>query len=255
MNLRASSTLVEKISRSKIWKSVFRHGLPDNDRNRVLAVISNLFLHLHPVRVRAGAEKMNYTWCMGGITFLLFILLTISGVYLMFYYRPTMGLAYRDMKDLEFAVTLGKYWRNMHRWGAHGMVLTVIIHMYRVFQRGAYKHPREMNWVVGVVLLMLTLLLSFSGYLLPWDQLAFWAVTVGTNMGKASPIIGADGPFSIVTESNDIRYLLLGGTNVGQNALIRFYVMHCVALPLVAAVLMGIHFWRVRKDGGISGPL
>ena len=244
-----------KLTQSNIWKSIFRHGYPDSERNRALTVLSNFFLHLHPIRVRSGAEKMNYTWCMGGITFLLFILLTISGIFLMFYYRPTLELAYQDMKDLEFAVNMGKFWRNMHRWTAHGMVLTVIIHMVRVFQRGAYKPPRELNWVVGVVLLVLTLLLSFTGYLLPWDQLAYWAVTVGTNMGKAAPVIGADGPFSLVAENSDIRYLLLGSTKVGQNALIRFYVLHCIVLPLGAVILMLVHFWRVRKDGGISGPL
>jgi quinol-cytochrome oxidoreductase complex cytochrome b subunit len=255
MGSQKETNLIEKILQSQLWKSLFRHGYPDSDKNRALSVISNFFLHLHPIRIRSGAEKMNYTWCMGGITFLLFILLTVSGIVLMFYYRPTLGLAYRDMKDLEFAVTLGKFWRNMHRWTAHGMVLSVIIHMWRVFQRGAYKPPRELNWVVGVLLLSLTLLLSFTGYLLPWDQLAYWAVTVGTNMGKATPVIGASGPFSIVTESSDIRYLLLGSVNVGQNALIRFYVLHCIVLPLVALVLMLLHFWRVRKDGGISGPL
>jgi len=255
MGSQKETNLIEKILQSQLWKSLFRHGYPDSDKNRALSVISNFFLHLHPIRIRSGAEKMNYTWCMGGITFLLFILLTVSGIVLMFYYRPTLGLAYRDMKDLEFAVTLGKFWRNMHRWTAHGMVLSVIIHMWRVFQRGAYKPPRELNWVVGVLLLSLTLLLSFTGYLLPWDQLAYWAITVGTNMGKATPVIGASGPFSIVTESSDIRYLLLGSVNVGQNALIRFYVLHCIVLPLVALVLMLLHFWRVRKDGGISGPL
>ena len=255
MGSQKKTNLIEKTLQSQLWKSLFRHGYPDSDKNRALSVISNFFLHLHPIRIRSGAEKMNYTWCMGGITFLLFILLTVSGIVLMFYYRPTLGLAYRDMKDLEFAVTLGKFWRNMHRWTAHGMVLSVIIHMWRVFQRGAYKPPRELNWVVGVILLSLTLLLSFTGYLLPWDQLAYWAITVGTNMGKATPVIGASGPFSIVTESSDIRYLLLGSINVGQNSPIRFYVLHCIALPLVALVLMLLHFWRVRKDGGISGPL
>ncbi len=247
--------ITEKITNSQLWKSVFRHGYQDTDKNRVLTILSNVFLHLHPPKVKSGAEKFNYTWCMGGISFLLFIILTVSGVYLMFYYRPTLELAYRDMKDLEFAVTMGKFWRNMHRWGAHGMVITVILHMLRVFLRGAYKPLREFNWVVGVILLMLTLFLSFSGYLLPWDQLAYWAVTVGTNMGKATPFFGADGPFSLVNENSDVRYLLLGSTTVGENALLRFYVLHCIALPLVAAILMCLHFWRVRKDGGISGPL
>ncbi len=176
----------------------------------------------------------------------------------MFYYRPTVEHAYGDMKDLESVVAFGLFIRNLHRWTAHGMVLTVIIHMFRVFLTGAYKPPREFNWVVGVMLLVLTLLLSYTGYLLPWDQLAFWAITVGTNMASATPLLGHEGPFASVLGAkinNDIRFLLLGGTEVGQNALLRFYVLHCVVLPLVAGLFMAIHFWRVRKDGGTSVPL
>ncbi len=138
------------------------------------------------------------------------------------------------------------------------MVIFVMLHMLRVFLTGSYRPPREFNWVVGVSLLVLTLLLSFTGYLLPWDQLAFWAVTVGTNMAAATPFIGAEGPFHDVfgvTANNDARFLLLGDTRVGASALLRFYVLHCVGLPLVAGVLMVVHFWRVRKDGGISRPL
>jgi quinol-cytochrome oxidoreductase complex cytochrome b subunit len=116
--------------------------------------------------------------------------------------------------------------------------------MCRVFYTGSYKAPREFNWVIGVTLLFTTFLLSFTGYLLPWDDLALWAVTVGTNMIGATPLIG-----------EQLRFLAIGGQEVGQNALIRFYTLHVVGLPLVAAVLMAAHFWRVRKDGGISGPL
>ena len=138
------------------------------------------------------------------------------------------------------------------------MVLLVILHMVRVFLTGAYKTPREFNWGVGVVLLVLTLFLSFTGYLLPWDQLAIWAVTVGTNMASATPFLGAEGPFSSllgVNGSNDARFALLGGTSVGANTLLRFYVMHCVAVPVVAGILMIVHFWRIRKDGFSAAPL
>ncbi|HKC23938.1 MAG TPA: cytochrome b N-terminal domain-containing protein, partial [Thermoanaerobaculia bacterium] len=137
-------------------------------------------------------------------------------------------------------------------------------HMFRVFMTGSYKPPREFNWNIGVILLVLTLLLSFTGYLLPWDQLAIWAITVGSNMARATPLAGNEGPFAaqlqvqgvnLVTAGNDARFGLLGGRIVGGNALLRFYVLHCVAFPLVAAFLMAVHFWRVRKDGGISGPL
>jgi quinol-cytochrome oxidoreductase complex cytochrome b subunit len=144
------------------------------------------------------------------------------------------------------------------------MVLSVWLHMYRVFMTGSYKPPREFNWNVGVILLLLTLLLSFTGYLLPWDQLAIWAVTVGTNMARAHPIIGHEGPganllvkddVQFVTAGDDVRYLLLSGRFVGEGTLLRFYVLHCIAVPVLAMFLMAAHFWRIRKDGGISGPL
>jgi quinol-cytochrome oxidoreductase complex cytochrome b subunit len=124
------------------------------------------------------------------------------------------------------------------------MVLSVFLHMSRVFYHGAYKPPREFNWVVGVVLLFLTLLLSFSGYLLPWDQLALWAVTVGTNMAGFVPVVG-----------NEVKFALLAGVEVSGATLLRFYVLHVLALPFILVIFLAVHFWRVRKDGGISGPL
>lgn len=194
---------------------------------------------------------------MGGITFLLFIILFVTGVFLMFYYTPSADQAYWDIKDLEYQVPFGLFLRNLHRWSAHLMVITVMIHMFRVFMTGSYKAPRQFNWVIGVILLVLTLLLSFTGYLTPWDQLGFWAITVGTNMAAAAPFIGFEGPFSEqigVTAYNDIRFALLGGSIVGQSALLRAYVWHCIGIPLIALIFMFYHFWRVRKDGGISGP-
>jgi len=142
--------------------------------------------------------------------------------------------------------------RNMHRWSAHGMVIAVWLHMFRVFLTGSYKPPREFNWVVGVILLTLTFLLSFSGYLLPWDQLAIWAVTVGTNMARATPLMGYEGPFSNLIGlkiNNDIRFALLGGTTVGSATLLRFYVLHCIAFPIMLTAFIAVHFWRVRRDG------
>jgi cytochrome b6 len=192
--------------------------------------------------------------CLGGLSFLLFIVLTVTGVLLMFYYVPSVGHAYGDMKELQNVVSMGRICRNLHRWAAHAMVLVVMLHMCRVFFTGAFKPPRQFNWVVGVLLLACTFMLSFTGYLLPWDQLAFWAVTVGTNMASNTPIVGAQGPLSIATADGDVRFALLGGRTVGQNALLRFYVLHCVVLPLVIAGLCGWHFWRIRKDG-FSRPL
>ena len=130
--------------------------------------------------------------------------------------------------------------------------------MLRVFLTGSYRPPREFNWVVGVTLLVLTLLLSFTGYLLTDDQLGLWAVTVGTNMARAAPFLGYEGPFGEqfgMTQFNDIRFALLGETDVGGNALLRAYIWHCIGLPLILLVLSLLHFWRIRKDKGISGPL
>src|SRR5678816_4065427 len=201
---------------------------------------------------------------MGGITFYLFLILTFTGVALMFYYHPDKANAFRDMLYIRNDVPFGNFLRNMHRWAAHSMIITTWLHQMRVFMTGSYKPPREFNWNVGVILLVLTLLLSFTGYLLPWDQLAICAITVGSNMARATPVAGHEGPLasmvaigdiSLVNNASDARFALLGGRFVGEGALLRFYVLHCVGLPLVAGFLMAIHFWRIRRDGGISGPL
>jgi len=248
---------------SQIKKSIFRVGIPNTDRKRVLIVLGNVFLHLHPTKVRTSGVKLRYTWCAGGLSFFLFLVLTLTGVLLMFYYRPTVEGAYVDMLDIRSQVPFG-IMRELHRWSAHAMVIMVMVHMFRVFMTGSYKPPREFNWAIGVLLLVLTFLLSFTGYLLPWDQLAMWAVTVGSNMARATPLLGHEGPgasllklgdISLINAGNDMRFALLAGRFVGAGALLRFYVLHCVGIPVVAIILMAVHFWRVRKDGGISGPV
>ncbi len=254
----------DSIVNSQIWKSIFRHGDPGKDkRNQALVVLSNVFLHLHPVQARKSGIRMSFTWCMGGITFFLFLVETLTGILLMFYYRPVAEYAYNDIVALREHVPLG-IMRELHRWGAHAMVVAVWLHMFRVFMTGSYKPPREFNWNVGVILLLLTLLLSFTGYLLPWDQLAMWAITVGSNMARATPFLGHEGPgsallkiggFKLIHAGDDVRFALLGGRFVAAPALMRFYVLHCIAVPLIASVLMAVHFWRIRRDGGISGPM
>ncbi len=241
---------------TQVWKSIFRHKLDKSHRNRSLAVLSNVFLHLHPARINRNAVRYNFTWGMGGITFYLFVLLTLTGTLLMFYFHPSKGQAYKDIMYLQNDVPFGNLLRNMHRWSAHAMVITTWIHMMRVFLTGSYKPPREFNWNIGVLLLLFTMLLSFTGYLLPDDQLGFWAVTVGTNMARATPILGHEGPLGPelgFTAFNDVRFALLGGSVVDANALLRAYIWHCIAIPIIAAVLMIVHFWRIRKDGAISG--
>ncbi len=254
--------LGDKIRNSQLWKSIFRHPAPVDRRGRILAVLSNFVLHIHPVSIQKHAIRPSFTWYMGAITFYLFVIETITGVLLMFYYRPTLEWAYNDMLALRDVVSLGIL-REIHRWGAHAMVITVWLHMYRVFLTGSYKPPREFNWVIGVILLVLTLLLSFTGYLLPWDQLSMWAITVGSNMARAVPLVGHEGPgqqllsvggVDMITRGSDSRFALLGARVVGEETLNRFYVLHCVAIPLLAAFLIGLHFWRIRKDGGMSGP-
>ena len=229
---------------NRVWRSLIRTGYPNTPRNQMLAVATNVFLHLHPTRIHRTHVKITHTYCLGGLSFFLFLGLTITGVLLMFYYVPSVERAYQDMQALQTDVRFGMLMRNTHRWMAHGMVITVLMHMMRIFYTGAYKPPREFNWIVGVVLLVLTLLLSFTGYLLPWDELAFWAITVGTNMIGSDPVLG---------EVN--QFVMIGGFEVGQNALIRFYTLHVVGLPLIAAIFMAVHFWRIRRDGGLARPL
>jgi len=238
------SFLVRLVKESSVWRSLFRQPYPTTSRTRALAVMNNVFLHLHPVRVKKHAVRYTYTFCLGGISFFLFLVLTVTGLYLMFFYVPSVSRAYQDILSIENSVAFGELVRNMHRWAAHLMVLTVFLHMIRVFYHGAYKPPREFNWVIGVLLLFTTLWLSFTGYLLPWDQIAFWAITVGTQMATYAPLL-----------SQQSSLFLLGGIEVGQGTLLRFYVFHVIAFPLIAAILMIVHFWRIRKDGGVSGPV
>jgi quinol-cytochrome oxidoreductase complex cytochrome b subunit len=202
---------------------------------------SNVFFHLHPVKVSRKSLRWNYSFGLGIIASILYGVLVFTGILLMFYYVPSVERAYSTMKEIQLSVPLGQFTRNMHRWAAHGMVLVVILHMARAFYTGAYKPPREFNWIIGVVLLLLTLGISFTGYLLPWDQLSYWAITVGTNIAGYAPAVGPS-----------MRDILLGGTEVGQGTLIRFYTLHVALLPLSIVLLISVHIWRVRKDGGLA---
>jgi quinol-cytochrome oxidoreductase complex cytochrome b subunit len=227
-----------------IYRSVFRYGrMPQDGEGASYAVFNNLFLHIHSVKVTRHALRFRYTLGLGLIATSLFLILAFTGVWLMFYYFPSATEAYNRMLDLRSSVDFGFVLRNVHKWAAEAMVLFVVLHMTRVFLTGAYKAPREFNWVIGVILLLLTLGLSFTGYLLPWDQLAFWAITVGTSIAGYAPVLG-----------EPMRRMMLGGDAVGQEALVRFYVLHVVILPGLLAMFLAVHFWRIRKDGGLSHP-
>lgn len=237
------STLGRLLTQNRVFRSIVRHGFPDSNRNRSLAIFSNFFLHIHPVKARLRAIRFRRTLYLGGLSFGAFFILLVTGAFLMFYYRPAVPRAYHDMKDLAFVVSSGVFLRNLHRWAAHAMVALVLVHMAWTFFRGAYRPPREFNWVLGVGLLLLTVLFSYTGYLLPWDQLAYWGVTVGTNMADAVPVLGPR-----------IKVLLLGARQISEDTVLRFYVLHCVLLPILLILGVSVHVWRVRKDGGIALP-
>ncbi len=236
-----TQTLSMQLQGTRIWKSIFRRGRARTNRTRSLAIFGNLFLHVVPVKVREKSLRVRATYYLGSFSLFLFLILTASGILLMLYYHPAVPQAYRDMKDLRFVVSNGVFLRNLHRLAAHVMVVAVFWHMFNVFYRGGFKPPHEFNWVIGVGLLLVTLFLSYTGYLLPWDQLAYWAITVGTNIISYVPVLGSP-----------MRFLLLGGHIIGENALLRFYVLHCVILPAFAVLLIAVHLWRIQKDGGLT---
>jgi quinol-cytochrome oxidoreductase complex cytochrome b subunit len=236
-------------------ESLVRHGPPATDRSRAQTIFSNVYLHLHSTRVHIRTLRFSTTMAMGIATLSFFLILIVTGVLLMVYYKPSVDQAYQSMKDIEYAVPTGRYIRNIHRWAAHLMVVTVILHMVRVFYTASYKSPREFNWLMGMGLLVATLGLSFTGYLLPWDQLAYWAITIGSNIA-ASPreLTDALGITQFFDPGGFQKELLLGASEVGPEALIRFYLLHVMVLPLVTTALLSVHFWRIRKDGGLGRP-
>jgi quinol-cytochrome oxidoreductase complex cytochrome b subunit len=234
-------SILNSITKSRVWRSFFRHGWPDNPLDRSLVMTTNVFFHLHPVKVNLKSIKAAYSLGLGVLTLVAFLSLALTGTLLMFYYVPSVERAFPDIVKLQNSVPFGQLLRNMHRWGAHLMVLTCVLHMARVFYTGAYKPPREFNWVIGVALLILTLGASFTGYLLPWDQLAYWAITVGTSIASYAPGMG-----------EIIKKILLGGPEVGQESLTRFYGLHIMVIPALLALLISLHMWRVRKDGGLA---
>jgi quinol-cytochrome oxidoreductase complex cytochrome b subunit len=220
---------------------------PASDRESGDAVVSNFLLHWFPAKTLKASLDWNYSLWLGTVSAALLLLLVLSGMPLLFLYVPSVERAYATVKDIEYVVTFGAWIRSVHRIAAHLMVAAVVLHLARVFLTGAYKNgagrgqKREWNWVLGVGMLLLTLFLSFTGYLLPWDQLAYWAVTVGTNIASSVPFVGAR-----------LRELMLGGRMIEQPTLIRFYVLHIVALPGLLGVLFVYHMWRIRKDGGLA---
>jgi quinol-cytochrome oxidoreductase complex cytochrome b subunit len=186
---------------------------------------------------------LNFWSCFGGLSFFLFISQVVTGMLLMIYYEPTTSRAHASVVAIMNEVPFGWMIRGIHSWGSNLMVVTILIHMTKIYISGIYKAPRELNWVAGTTLLLLTLGLSFSGYLLPWTQLAYWATVVGTETPAAVPYIG-----------EYIRYAMRGGEEIGQVTLTRFFAIHVMILPLITAAVVGLHLVQIRRQG-ISGPM
>lgn len=238
-----------------LWNSIFRSGLPRSDRSRSTFVFSSVFLHIHSVRVHRWSLRWSTTWGLGVLCGAAFLVTLLTGVLLMFYYKPYPDAAYAAMKDIHYVVPTGRFIRNIHRWAGNIMVVGVFLHMARVFFTAAYRKPREFNWLVGMALLVVTLGLSFTGYLLPWDQLAYWAITIGANIAQSPrEVTDALGITRHFDPGGLQKLLLLGSEDVGAEALIRFYLLHVMILPLALGAILSVHIWRVRKDGGLARP-
>jgi quinol-cytochrome oxidoreductase complex cytochrome b subunit len=223
---------------SRIRESIERDDLPlGDDRSRMRYVMNNLVLHIHPSKVARPTLQFTYTWGLGGLAILLFTLLVVTGVMLMFVYTPSPETAYNDMLALQTEVQFGQLVRNLHHWSGNLLVIVGVLHLLRVFFTGGFHPPREFNWVLGVVLLLLIVGANFTGYLLPWDQLAYWAVTVGSSLLTYIPVIG-----------EGLSNLILGGPEVGAATLTNFYGLHIAIIPLALAMIVSFHIWRVRKD-------
>jgi cytochrome b-561 len=242
-----ASTAPAKSSAPGVHPQRFWSVRPRTDRESGDAIVSNFLLHWFPAKTYKPSMDWSYSFWLGTMSAALLLLLVLSGGPLLFLYVPSVERAYASIKDIEFAVTFGSWIRSVHRMAAHLMVAVVFLHLVRVFLTGAYKNgfgqgqQRQSNWVIGVAMLLATLLLSFTGYLLPWDQLAYWAVTVGTNIASSIPLVGPT-----------VREMLLGGRSIDQPTLIRFYVLHVLVLPGGLGGLFLYHMWRVRKDGGLA---
>lgn len=200
----------------------------------------SFWFHMRPSYYHNSVVGIYPTFRLGWLSTYFFVLEIITGLFLMIFYTPSPDVAYANMQNIMGNVPMGQFMRDLHRLGAEGMVAIVCLHMLRTFVSGTYKKPRQFTWLTGVILLLLTLGLSFTGYLLPWDQLAFWAVTIGTSMAEAAPpeVVGTN-----------VNLILRGAPDIGANGLLRFYLLHVFALPLLTAIFIGVHYYKVVIHG------
>jgi len=228
----------------RIWRSVFRGPvLPKDDRERKWVTFNNFILHFRPIRVPAKTLSYTHTFGLGGMSLVLILLLVSTGVLLMFGYEPVPGNAYQSVVRLQEVVTFGTFVRGVHHWSANLLIVVMVLHLLRVFLTGGFHPPRQFNWVIGLGLLACVLASNFTGYLLPWDQLSYWAITISTGMLGYIPWAGGW-----------LQGAIRGGDEIGQATLITFYTLHTTVVPVLIFVLMGFHFWRVRKAKGVVVP-
>ena len=235
--------------------SFLRSGKPTSDKSRAAVMFNNFFLHIQGVKTHINTLRPTYTFGFGLISLYLLIIVVISGVLLMVYYNPSVTEAYNKIKDLKYVVFGGNLLRNIHKWSGEGMIIFVLLHMARVFYTGSYKKGREFNWVIGIVLLILMFGMNLSGYMLPWDQLAYWALLIVANIiNSPKEITDSLGITQYFDIGGFFKELFLGGTNPTQESLTRVYLLHIWLLPMFLFLFLGIHFWRIRKDGGLTRP-
>jgi len=230
---------------SRVWLSIFRRShLPRSEADYLAMNRRNFWVHVLPAKINRRSVRFSYNWMwMGVVSFWLFVILVLSGVFLMFYYIPSVERAFDSVMTIVNAVSLGRYMRNLHKWAGELMILSAFLHMLAVFVKGAYQAPREFNWIVGVLLLLITVFFGFSGYILPWDQLGYYAAAIASNIADGTPFIG-----------KLVKSILLGGSTLDQPTLLRWYVIHVFVLPMALILLLGVHFWRIRKDGYSTAP-
>lgn len=207
--------------------------------------VTSFIAHIRPKFYYQASTIFTHTFRLGYLSTFFFLVEIITGLILMVYYVPSPEGAYESILTLESNVMFGEFLRDMHRLGAELMVAFVWLHLFRTYFTGSYKGERSFTWLTGVILLLVTVFLSFSGYLLPWDQLAYWAVTIGTSMADKAP------PAFIGEASN---LILRGAPDIGAGGLLRFYLLHVVLLPLVGILVLSIHYYKVAREHGISLP-
>lgn len=228
---------------------------PQERKQRVQRITKNFFLHIHSAKVHLHALQPGYTLGFGLILGFLFLIMVLTGALLLMHYTPSVEHAYNSVKDIVHVVPGGRIVRNIHRLSSTMMVIVVFMHLLRVFYTASYSKGRASNWVIGVVMFVLVLLMSFSGYLLPWDQLSYWAVTIGSNIAaSARELTDLLGITSFFDPGGFLQRLLIGDSVVGQPALTRFFMLHIIFLPVTMVILISVHLWRIRKDGGLSRP-